>query len=109
LLLSRDRVLGLTKLLRFPSPANVVLLSSSTVILLLHGHHSCGAVDGCLTPILIPSGEHTEDSTDRKSQRSLLTITIVDTRRFKYFVGGFLPGIPRQLSRFTEQILVHDR
>lgn len=89
--MSRDQFLGLTKLLRFPSPACAVLLFSSAVILLLSIHHSCGAVDGCLTPILTPSGEHKEEFTDRKSQCSLLIIPIVDTRRFRYFVGGF-PG-----------------
>jgi len=53
--------------------------------------YSCGAVDGCLTPILTPSGEHKEDFTDRKSQCSLLLIPIVDTRRIRYIYGGF-PG-----------------
>ena len=89
--MSRDRFLGLTNLLRFPSPASAVLLSSSAVILLLSIHHSCGAVDGCLTPILTPSDEHKEEFTDTKSQCSPLMIPIVDTRRFRYFVGGF-PG-----------------
>ena len=53
--------------------------------------HRCGAVDGCLTPILTPFGEHKEDFTDRKAQSSLLLIPVSDTRRFRYFVGGF-PG-----------------
>mgnify|MGYP006924551740 CR=1 FL=1 len=52
---------------------------------------SVGAVDGCLTPILTRYGEHQEDFTDRKAQSSLLMIPISDTRRFRYFVGGF-PG-----------------
>jgi len=77
--------------LRFTSPGSVVLLFGLAAILLFSFRYSCGAVDGCLTPILTPSGEHKEDFIDRKSQCSLLLISIVDTRPFRYFVGGF-PG-----------------
>jgi len=48
-------------------------------------------VDGCLTPIITPHGDHKEDYTDRKARCSMLLIPICDTRRFRYFVGGF-PG-----------------
>jgi len=48
-------------------------------------------VDGCLTPIITPHGDHKEDYTDRKAWCSMLLIPICDTRRFRYFVGGF-PG-----------------
>lgn len=52
---------------------------------------SCGAVDGCHTPVLTPFGEHKEDYTNKNATSSLLLLAITDTRRIRYFVGGF-PG-----------------
>ena len=51
--------------------------------------HRCGAVDGCLIPILTPFEEHKEEFTDRKAQSCILLVPVSDTRRFRYFVGGF--------------------
>lgn len=51
----------------------------------------CGAVDGCLTPFMTPFGEHKEDYSDRRARCSMLLIAITDTRRIRFFVGGF-PG-----------------
>ena len=52
---------------------------------------SVGAVDGCQTPCLTPSGDHKEYYTDKKSNCSMLMLAITDTRRVRLFAGGF-PG-----------------
>eukprot|EP00170_Pyropia_yezoensis_P005536 contig_22486_g5551 len=51
----------------------------------------CGAFDGSHTPLLTPFGEHKEDYTNKNATSALLLLAISDTRRIRYFVGGF-PG-----------------
>lgn len=65
-------------------------LSWCVIVFYMSGNR-CGAVDGCLTPFMTPFGEHKEDYSDRKARCSMLLIAITDTRRIRYFVGGF-PG-----------------
>jgi len=71
----------------------VLVTLSDTRLAVLFSCSSCsvGAVDGCQTPCLKLFGDHKEDYTDKKSNCSMLVLSITDTRRVRLFAGGF-PG-----------------
>lgn len=67
------------------------LFHSLCVIVFYVSRNRCGAADGHLTPFMTPFGEHKEEYSDRSARCSMLRIAITDTRRIRFFVGGF-PG-----------------